>query len=87
MKKANQDAKDDLRVEYKRSDFSGKMVRGKYAGRLREASNVVVLNPDVAAVFPNGDAVNKALQSLIEVAQATTHLTRPKRQGKKICAA
>jgi hypothetical protein len=72
MKKAKRTPKDDLRPEYKRSDFAGPMVRGKYAGRLREASNIVVLKPEVAAAFPNEEAVNKALQSLIDVAQAAT---------------
>jgi hypothetical protein len=41
------------------------MVRGKYAKRLKESSNIVVLRPEVAAVFPNEDAVNSALLSLI----------------------
>jgi hypothetical protein len=50
----------------------GGLVRGKYAERLRESSNVVVLAPEVAEVFPNADAVNRALRSLIEVAEATT---------------
>jgi hypothetical protein len=45
-------------------DFSGG-VRGKYAGRFHAGSNVVLLAPDVAAVFPNSEAVNNALRSLI----------------------
>ena len=44
-----------MRAEYARGDL-GKLVRGKYAGRLASASNVVVLAPDVAAAFPNGEA-------------------------------
>jgi len=43
------------------------MVRGKYAKRLKESSNIVVLKPEVAAVFPNEDAVNSALLSLIKL--------------------
>jgi len=82
----NKTSKDELRAEYKRVDF-GKMVRGKYAKRLCEASNIVVLKPEVAAAFPNEKAVNKALQSLIEVAQATTVTTRSNKPGKKRCAA
>ena len=65
MKKAKSRS-DELRPEYKLSDFK-KLERGKYYERVRESSNVVVLDPDVAAVFPNSDAVNKALHSLIEV--------------------
>jgi hypothetical protein len=46
------------------------------------------LIPEVAAAFPNEKAVNKALQSLIEVAQATTGVTmRSSKPGKKRCAA
>lgn len=70
MKKISQTQEDELRPEYTRSDFAGPMVRGKYAKRLRESSNVVVLKPEVAAVFPNGEAVNSALLSLIEIAKS-----------------
>lgn len=41
---------DELRAEYRREDF-GEMVRGKYAQRCREASNVVVISPDVQKAF------------------------------------
>jgi len=68
--------KGELRAEYKRSDFPGGLVRGKYAKRMRESSNVVVLKPEVAKAFPNEDAVNTALLSLIELARKTTHITR-----------
>jgi hypothetical protein len=61
-------ASDELRVEYKRSDFA-KLERGKYYERIKASSNVVVLDPEVAAVFPNSAAVNRALHSLAEVAQ------------------
>jgi hypothetical protein len=64
MKKANSEMNDWGRSEYKRSDMS-ELVRGKYAKRLRKSSNVVVLDPEVAEVFPNSEAVNKALRSLI----------------------
>ena len=68
MKKAKpQDV--ELRPEYKRSDF-GALVRGKYAVRLTEESNVVVLEPEVAKVFPNDKAVNEALRGLIKIAES-----------------
>jgi len=70
MKKAERVPKDELRTEYKRSDLGGPLTRGKYASRLREASNIVVLEPEVAAVFPNAEAVNSALLSLMKIAQA-----------------
>lgn len=66
---------DELRPEYKRSDFK-KLVRGKYYERVKASSNVVVLDSEVAAVFPNSAAVNKALHSLVEVAQKASRLTR-----------
>lgn len=76
MKKDKEPDKDELRAEYKRPDFPDGLVRGKYAKRLQKSSNIVVLKPEVAQVFPNEDAVNKALLSLIELAQKTT---RPRR--------
>jgi hypothetical protein len=88
MKKDKTTSKNELRTEYKRSDFPGPMVRGKYAKRLREASNIVVLKPEVAAAFPNEEAVNKALQALIAVAQATAKPAgRSSGRGKKSRAA
>jgi hypothetical protein len=55
-------------VEY---DFS-QGVRGKYAQRYAEGTNVVVLSPDVAEVFPDSDAVNAALRALVEIARKST---------------
>ena len=66
MKKAKTLAADELRSEYKRSDF-GALVRGKYTERLRTSSNVVVIDPEVADLFPNAAAVNAALRSLAEI--------------------
>ena len=72
MKKVSRTGKDELRAEYKRSDFPGGFVRGKYAKRMRASSNIVVLKPEVADAFPNEEAVNSALLSLIELAHKTT---------------
>jgi hypothetical protein len=52
------DADPELRPQY---DFSNG-VRGKYANRFREGSNVVVLDPDVAALFKTSESVNDALR-------------------------
>jgi len=68
MKKGKAGAVDELRSEYKRSDF-GTLVRGKYTKRLQEASNVVVIHPAVSDLFPNAAAVNDALLSLAEIAK------------------
>ena len=64
MKKASRKPAEDMKPEYKRSDL-GPLVRGKYAQRYREATNVVVLEPEVAKAFPNERAVNKALRGLL----------------------
>jgi len=87
MKKAKETDKDELRADYKRSDFPKGLVRGKYADRLRESSNVVVLTPEVAQAFPNQEAVNSALLSLIQIAKKTTRLpNRSSGRAKKLCA-
>jgi hypothetical protein len=70
MKKAKEIGAGELRPEYKRSDF-GMLVRGKYVEQLRKNSNVVVLDPEVAEVFPNGDSVNEALRELAAIARRT----------------
>ena len=53
----------DMLEEY---DFS-KGVRGKYAKRYAEGTNVVLIDPDVAEFFPDHDAVNDALRSLVRI--------------------
>jgi hypothetical protein len=72
MKKDKEIGKDELRPEYMRADFPEGFVRGKYARRLKESSNIVVLRPEVAQAFPNEEAVNNALLSLIDIARKTT---------------
>lgn len=62
----------DMLPEY---DFRGG-VRGKYAARYREGTNVVLLEPDVAARFPDAAAVNRALRALAKVADGAD--TKPK---------
>ena len=85
MRKASRKATDELRSEYKRSDF-GALVRGKYARRVLKATNVVVLDPQVAKAFPNDRAVNKALRGLLRnrksSARPTTRLTRTRRERR-----
>ena len=67
MKKDNK-PQDDLRAEYDFSKMKGG-VRGKYLKRYRAGTNLVKIDPDVAAVFADGAAVNEALRSLIKVAR------------------
>jgi hypothetical protein len=47
-------------------DFSSG-VRGKYARRYAQGTNVVVLEPDVARAFPNAEAVNSSLRALAQI--------------------
>lgn len=53
----------DMLEEY---DFTGG-VRGKYAKRYAEGSNVVVIDPDVVEYFPDHESVNEALRSLTAI--------------------
>jgi len=56
------------------------LVRGKYTERLRESSNVVIVDPEVAGLFPNGASVNAALRALAEIAKrASSTMNRPTR--------
>jgi hypothetical protein len=76
----------DLRPEYRREDL-GQGIRGKYFEAYQKGTNLVLLSPDVAKVFPNEEAVNKALRSLINVAQKSTGLTsRSTGRAKKLRA-
>jgi hypothetical protein len=75
MKMAKRKTTDELRSEYKRSDF-GTLVRGKYAERVAAETNIVILEPELAAAFPNDRAVNEALRGLLEVAATTARLTQ-----------
>jgi hypothetical protein len=73
MKKAkSRVADDDMRAEY---DFTG-AVRGKYYERFRQSSNVVLLEPDVAAAFPNSASVNEALRALASSSRKSARVIR-----------
>jgi hypothetical protein len=62
----------DMMDEY---DFSSG-VRGKYAKRYAEGTNVVVLAPDVAAEFPDAESVNHALRALMKIAHRKSKKTK-----------
>ncbi|MCG8348810.1 MAG: hypothetical protein MI924_13650 [Chloroflexales bacterium] len=66
----NTPLEDDLRDEYDETLLKNG-VRGKYVQRLAAGSNIVRLAPDVAAAFPNEEAVNEALRLLLHVAKIT----------------
>jgi len=58
---------DELRPEYDLSQLKGG-VRGKYASKYKEGTNLILLAPDVAEVFKDNESVNEALRILIKIA-------------------
>jgi hypothetical protein len=73
MRKKKPESADWLRPEYKRTDF-GKIIRGKYADRIRAESNVIVLDPKVAKMFPNDEAVNTVLRGIMQIAETSARV-------------
>jgi hypothetical protein len=76
MRKTSDSVKKPTVPDY---DFSSG-VRGKYAARYAEGTNVVVLSPDVAEIFPDSQAVNEALRTLVRISGKTVRarVTRKK---------
>lgn len=65
------DLNDELLPEYDETLLRNG-VRGKYVQRLEySGSNLILLDPDVAAAFPNAEAVNEALRLLMKIAQTS----------------
>lgn len=58
----------EIREEYHRKEL-GEGIRGKYYESFLKGTNLVLISPDIAKVFPTGDAVNEALRSLINLAK------------------
>ncbi len=79
MKKVEPPA-DDIRAEYRKQDL-GALVRGKYAARVAKASNVVVIDDALTQAFPNSEAVNEALRSLLAVAKAAVQVPAPAKKS------
>jgi hypothetical protein len=71
MNPGHSDPQDEIQPEY---DFRTG-VRGKYAARFEQGSNVVVLDPDVTEVFATPDDVNAALRALIGIIRRQTEQT------------
>ena len=69
--------RDTLRAEY---DFTG-AARGVTAARYAQGANVVVIDPDVLDVFPDGAAVNEALRALAPVLRQSRKGTRKRRSA------
>jgi hypothetical protein len=66
---------DDLRPEYDLSELKGG-VRGKYYRQATQGSNLVLIEPDLAALFPDSESVNRALRLLAEAAKAASSTKR-----------
>jgi hypothetical protein len=63
--------KDKLREEYS-EDLIKSGVRGKYAKRYREGTNVVLIDPDLHKLFPTSEAVNRALRDYLSKKKTAT---------------
>ncbi len=73
MKKAvKQEIEDDLRPEYDLRQLLAGGVRGKYAERYSQGTNLVRLDPDVAEAFPDEKAVNGALRLVLQLTKIPT---------------
>ena len=67
MKKKSDEMNDELRPEYDMKSLLKDGVRGKYAKKFKEGTNLVILEQDVAKAFPNEKAVNDALRLVIKL--------------------
>lgn len=66
---------DEMRAEYRREDL-GKGVRGKHHAAFQKGSNLVLLTPELAKIFPTNEAVNAALESLVGIARSAVEKGR-----------
>jgi hypothetical protein len=71
--KLNEETDPEMLDEY---DFSNG-IRGKYVERFAKGSNVIVLDPDVAEIFPDSESVNQALRVLAEIVRKRVDERQP----------
>ena len=69
MKKTNPISDSDMRAEYDFASMKGG-VRGKYVRRVRESTNIVLIEPEVTDAFPTEQAVNEALKGVLNTTRA-----------------
>ena len=74
-------SKDEIEEMLPEYDFSGG-VRGKYASRFEKGAIMVVLDPDVAEVFPDPRSVNKALRALSHIIRDRARKTGRRRSAR-----
>jgi hypothetical protein len=75
-KKSKDEILDELRPEYDLATLLKKGVRGKYAKRYEQGTNLVLLAPDVAKAFPTDEAVNEALRLVIQLKRIPGDMNR-----------
>ncbi len=68
-------ARNEMRREYKRSDFK-KLERGKFYAEAAKGTAVALLEPSIAKAFPTSQAVNEALSGLLALTKRTARITR-----------
>ena len=73
MKKTQPKTVDELRPEYDFPAMRGG-VRGKYVDRVREGTNIVLIEPEVAEAFPTELAVNEALKGVLSTIRAVRRM-------------
>ena len=66
--------KDEMRPEYKRSDFA-RLERGKFYTEVAKGTAVALLDPPIAKAFPTSKAVNDALHGLLALTEQTSRIT------------
>jgi hypothetical protein len=74
-KKSTKSVDDDLRGEYDLSLLKNG-VRGKYYQQATAGTNLVLIDPELATLFPDSESVNRALRLLVDTAQGAASLKR-----------
>src|SRR5207247_11188429 len=79
-KRLERTTEDELRTEYDLDEL-GPGVRGKYYRQAKAGTNLVLIEPDLAKVFPDQESVNRALRLLVTPASDATRAARRARIG------
>lgn len=70
--KKNSEMNDELRPEYNMKQLLKEAVRGKYAQRYAEGTNLILLDSDLADAFPTSESVNEALRLVLRLSEIPT---------------
>ena len=74
-------ARDEMRSEYRRSDFA-RLERGKFYAEIAKGTTVVLLSPANAKAFPASQAVNDALAGLVAPSKQASRMSRRSRRTR-----